>query len=369
MKTGAQEPRATPASALSERIRERIAREGPIPFDVFMDLALYAPGLGYYERMPRPLGRQGDFFTSVSAGGLFGELLGLVFSEWLGKGGSGARIVEAGAHDGRLAADVLGWLARRRPELAGSLEYWILEPSESRAAVQREALRDHAGRVRWARSWESMPAACGPSVVFSNELLDAMPVRRWGWDAALGCWFEWGVDWDGARFVWARLAGGNATRGGAPALPEDELKDGFVVETCEAAAAWWGQAAEWLREGWLVAFDYGLATEERLAGSRRDGTLRAYLNHQLLDDVLADPGGRDLTAHADFSGAEAAGLARGLKTVHWMEQGRFLTAAGMRLWREEGAEWGPDRVRQFQTLTHPGWLGRAFQVLAQEKRC
>lgn len=98
---------------------------------------------------------------------------------------------------------------------------------------------------------QSMPAACGPSVVFSNELLDAMPVRRWGWDAALGCWFEWGVDWDGARFVWARLAGGNATRGGAPALPEDELKDGFVVETCEAAAAWWGQAAEWLRGGRL----------------------------------------------------------------------------------------------------------------------
>ena len=116
-------------------IREEIARHGPVSFARFMELALYAPGCGYYER-PREIGRRGDFFTSVSVGPVFGGLLAFQFAQWLEKIAPPARrqLVEAGAHDGQLALDVLRWLRERRPDIFAALEYWVIEPSPVRRA-------------------------------------------------------------------------------------------------------------------------------------------------------------------------------------------------------------------------------------------
>src|SRR5580658_4328467 len=129
------------SNALARQIQEEIRRRGPISFARFMELALYAPGLGYYEGQ-RAIGRGGDFFTSVSVGPLFGQLLAFQFAQWMEADGpdGGVQWIEAGPHNGALAADILAWTSRRRPEVFARLEYWLLEASPARRAWQEETL-------------------------------------------------------------------------------------------------------------------------------------------------------------------------------------------------------------------------------------
>ena len=139
-------------NSLAEIIRAETARRGVLPFARFMELALYHPGLGYYETQTHSPGRRGDFYTSVSAGDLFGQLLACRFAGWLEEmriAERGVRIVEAGAHDGKLAGDILKWLQLNRPKLFDQIEYGIIEPSPRRQAWQRETLKMFASCVRW----------------------------------------------------------------------------------------------------------------------------------------------------------------------------------------------------------------------------
>ena len=190
------------------------------------------------------------------------------------------------------------------------------------------------------------------------------------------------------------------------------LPDGFTVETCPAAVAWWRRAAECLVQGKLVAIDYGLTDEEVFVPERREGTLRGYRGHRLSHDILADPGEQDITAHVNFGAIQRAGEAAGLSTDALLSQAQFLTPLVERLLsfsrrhrdhepkrepsprpsplrRAEGdlsgadevsevlgatrfmesqiGEWTSARIRQFQTLTHPEHLGRAFRVLVQSR--
>ena len=177
-----------------------------------MELALYCPKHGYYETKKDNPGRRGDFYTSVGVGEVFGQLLACQFAGWLEEAAEcGARslIVEAGAHDGRLARDILGWLQSKRPELFGQIEYWIIEPSAQPAGMaagnaERISARASAGSVILTTSKLQTPNSKLTGVIFSNELLDAMPVHRFGWNAAKKTWFEWGVAVDGEKFVWAK---------------------------------------------------------------------------------------------------------------------------------------------------------------------
>ena len=160
----------------------------------------------------------------------------------------------------------------------------------------------------------SLPAR---QIIFANELLDAFPVHRLGWDAKAGAWFEWGVTLQEGRFAWKRLDSDTTHLTRQPTLatlaPElaAVLPEGFTVDVCPAAEAWWRSAAGVLGAGKLLTFDYGLTSEELLTPERRHGTLRAYHRHHLSADVLARPGEQDLTAHVNFSGIEAAGEAAG----------------------------------------------------------
>jgi SAM-dependent MidA family methyltransferase len=377
-------------NALAEIIRSEIARNGALSCARFMELALYHPVHGYYERDASTVGRRGDFFTSVSVGSLFGELLAFQFAEWLAEyfetpeaaSWPTCQIVEAGAHDGRLAADILGHLREYRPALFDRLEYWIVEPSARRRTWQRETLRPFEGLVRWCSSLAgltSQPRSGIHGVVFSNELLDAFPVHRLGWDTKETRWFEWGVGFDGGRFAWTRLAGDLPLKACQPLAtfhqPSVELPpallavlpDGFTVEAGPAAIHWWQQAAQALEWGVLLTLDYGLHAEEFFAPQRAAGTLRAYQGHHEVADLLAEPGAQDLTAHVNFTALQAAGEAIGLTTEGLLRQAKFLTRI-FAATQESPAQfpaWTPERVRQFQTLTHPEHLGRPFQVLLQ----
>jgi SAM-dependent MidA family methyltransferase len=396
-----------------------------------MELALYCPKHGYYEAKKDNPGRRGDFYTSVGVGKLFGQLLAFQFAEWLetlnpvkGRGPHGAlrpqplgaakrsgdgltlNLVEAGAHDGQLARDILTWLQLNRPELFDRVEYRVIEPSPRRQEWQKKTLEQYSSHVRWFAGFQSLlqertchssPATRHPllrGVIFSNELLDAMPVHRFGWDAQNKKWFEWGVAVDGEKFAWARIPDTLAPRSGERAgargafenLPPEllaALPDGYTIETCPAAEDWWREAANVLGHGKLLTIDYGFTADGLFSPSRTRGTLRAYFRHHASDDLLANVGEQDLTAHVNFSTIQAAGESVGLRTEMFSTQSQFLTqileksfgelVASKRLVSPKsdggGSEdgWTPAQARQFQTLTHPEHLGRAFRVLVQSR--
>jgi SAM-dependent MidA family methyltransferase len=351
-------------------IREEIARGGAVTFARFMDLALYAPGCGYYER-PRELGRRGDFFTSVSVGPVFGQLLAFQFAQWLEEiAPPPARwqLVEAGAHDGQLALDVLRWLREHRPDIFARLEYRLIEPSPVRRAWQEEKLGREFANVKWADSLGESGRVRG--VIFSNELLDAMPVHRLCRDAAGKKWLEWRVNWRQNGFVWEKGPLSPEAAACLPDIPaevEAVLPGGFVIELSPAAIQWWRRAAASLDCGKLLTLDYGLDGAEWLRPERAGGTLRACTGHQISGDVLANPGGQDLTAHVNFSMLRQAGEEAGLRTEGVVRQSKLLTDIFRRS-RPDAAgleEWTPARVRQFQTLTHPEHLGHRFRALIQ----
>lgn len=354
-----------------------------------MELALYCPVFGYYEAEGDKIGRRGDYYTSVSTGSLFGELLACQLAEWLSS--ENPRLIEAGTHKGELATDILAWLREHRPAVFDRLKYIIVEPSERRRAWQHSALASFQTKVEWAETFEALGARgsskpgssahSSTDVIFSNELLDSMPVHRLGWSARDRAWFEWGIARQADRFVWERMpkqpsrvakllqaSGLGAALAGPPALSE-VLPDGFTIEVCPSSVDWWRQAAGALRAGKLLTIDYGLTTEEFLTPERAHGTLRAYCQHSVSADLLANPGRQDLTAQVNFSALQAAGEAAGLKTDGFMTQAQFLTSIAGRTWSGELAfgEWTVERKRQFQTLTHPEHLGRAFRVLVQSR--
>ena len=354
--------------------REIVARGGKIPFVCFMEMALYCPKLGYYETKKDSVGRRGDFYTSVSVGNLFGQLLAFQFVDWieeLKQKNSLVKIVEAGAHTGQLAKDILTWLQSERSDVFNQIEYSIIEPSALRQEWQREALKDFAGKVQWASGFDNSNAPLD-GIIFSNELLDAFAVHRLGWDAAHKKWFEWGVAAKDDGFAWAEMGTHEV---GLPDyicnLPPELLgllPDRYTIEISPAAENWWRTAAQHLNHGKLVTFDYGLTDDDWILPSRTKGTLRGYFQHRYADDLLANPGEQDLTAHVNFSAIQRAGESAGLKTDFFGTQSKFLTQVMEKTLRDKTfGEWTSARGRQFQTLTHPEHLGRAFRVLVQSR--
>jgi SAM-dependent MidA family methyltransferase len=358
-------------NALAQQIRRQIEREGPMTFAQFMDMALYAPGLGYYER-PGKIGRAGDFFTSVSAGPLFGQLLAFQFAEFLDSDCPEGRIqvVEAGAHDGRLAADILGWLGRYRPDLMCRLEYWIVESSPVRRAWQEETLRSWVSSIKWVTSIGDFGERGINGIVFSNEFLDALPVHRLAWDAKELRWREWRVIVAMDSFAWQLEVPAAGLYSFLPPAPPDLAKvlpDGFTAELSPVALDWWCKAALALQKGKLLTIDYGYSAENWLRPDRPNGTLRAFVRHSVSADILANPGEQDLTADVNFSALEEAGRAAGLNSGILVRQSKFLTEilAKIQAKPEAFAPWDQKSARQFQTLAHPEHLGQPFQVLIQ----
>jgi SAM-dependent MidA family methyltransferase len=312
---------------------------------------------------------------------LFGELLALQFCCWLEELNGRVSLVESGAHRGSLARDILRWLRDHNPAVFKRTEYLIVEPSARRQQWQRDTLLEFGTNVRWAPSLDDLAQNClnNPArqpirgLIFSNELLDAMPVRRLGWDAHRSAWFEWGVTFSSDQFCWAKLD----LRTIPDALSEREwpeaittrLPDEFTIELNTAASNWWAKAASLLGAGKLITLDYGTEQSAWLMPERTNGTLRAYRDHRLAPEILADPGEQDITAHVDFSALQRAGTEAGLITEQLVTQEKFLThiAVPALNGKTQFGEWTRERVRQFQTLTHPHHLGHSFKVLVQSR--
>ena len=360
-------------------IAERIRRRGPLTVADFMDLALYAPGVGYYARASQRSGRTGDFFTSADVGPVFGALLAERFAAfWQDLGGGSGQprvdLVEAAAGNGRLTRDILDAAETRHPRFYGAVTAHLVERSPEARAAHAEVLARHAACV--ATSSDELPATIS-GIVFANELLDAFPVHLV--EMRQGGLEEVYVDLDGGRLV-ERL-GPLSSPAIAAYLAEAgvELEAGARAEINLAAVAWVRRAASRLSRGFLVLFDYGYEAAELYSEARRQGTLATYHRH-VVDAPgegghaephwLVDPGSRDLTSHVDFTSIRRAAEGAGLVTVAVVPQTRFLLDLLER--SPLVAEWSaPDRLADrlaLKTLLMPGGLGSTLSVLVFAKR-
>ena len=314
------------ALALSERLAALVGGEidaagGWIGFDRYMELALYAPGLGYYAAGTRKFGsgpEGGDFVTAPEISPLFAGALAVQAAQVLAQ--TSPRIVEFGAGSGRLAADLLAALDERGVAVE---RYEIVEPSPDLRERQRALIAD--ARVRWL---EVPPeGVCG--VMLANEVLDVMPVRlfvRRG--EAVD---ERGVMLRGGALVFGIRP---AERTLAEAVTEIEsevgrLPDGYGSEVGLAARGWMRSAAQWLEHGILLAIDYGFPRREYYHPQRLMGTLMCHYRHRSHADPLWLPGLNDITAHVDFSAMAQAAHDAGLDVLGYASQAHFLVNCGL----------------------------------------
>ena len=332
--------------ALIEFIPNEIRERGPQSFAWFMQQALYHPEHGYCSSGRCAIGRKGDYFTNVSVGPLFGRLLGAQFVEiWdrLGKTDNFV-IVEQGAHDGQFARDVLESVEKRAPEFFAALRYRIVEPFPILQERQSRTLELFRDKIEWCDSLQPFVG-----VHFSNELLDAMPVRL------ISGGREKFVGVDGDKFVFVER-------------PADE-----DMRFNQAALDWIERLAANLQRGYVITIDYGRSAAEF------QGAVQVRARHQNLDSPFEQIGHADITMHVDWPSIAERAEANGLCVTGFTDQHHFLTGIISELGRGDSREptagdWSqsplPDSSktkRELQTLLHPEMLGRAFQVLALSK--
>ncbi|GAB4133200.1 MAG: SAM-dependent methyltransferase [Cyanobacteria bacterium J069] len=375
---------------LCDRLTERITAhpQRRIPFAEFMAIALYDPDHGYYTTPSPAIGAAGDFYTSPHLGADFGELLAEQLAElWALLGyPQPLTLVEMGAGQGILAADLLRYLYRQHYDCFEAVEYVIVEISAAMRAEQQQRLKPLAdsGQVRWC-GWDDIAPNSITGCFFSNELVDALPVHQVA--IAQGQLQEIYVtlaasptsDGLGARF--AEVLGELSTPALAEYfqlvgvdLPSDRYPDGYRTEVNLAALDWMQTVADRLHRGYVITIDYGYPAHRYYNPTRTTGTLQCYYQHAHHSDPYRHIGRQDLTAHVDFTALERQGEQCGLDTLGFVPQGLFLMALGLgdRLaalsYPEPGADVNLTELLQrrdrLQSLIDPMRLGN-FGVLVQ----
>lgn len=356
------------ALAQSARLTELVHAEmaavgGWLSFARYMELVLYAPGIGYYSGGARKFGAGGDFITSPELTPLFGQALAAQVAQV--QAVSAPHVIEVGAGTGLLAADLLLELER-----CGSLpqRYDILELSGELRERQFDTLADKvphlAGRVRWL---DRLPDAFSGAVV-ANEVLDVMPAHLVV--ARGGALFERGVAADDAGALrWADVAAEGRLLDAAVALdlPMPEAGE-YVTELNLAGRAWVAELAQRMESGVLLLIDYGYPRAEYYLPSRASGTLLCYYRHHAHGDPFLWPGLNDITTFVDFTAVAEAGFDAGLDVLGYTTQAAFLFNCGiLDCLARRGPETGADYIRAaraVQRLTTPQEMGELFKVLA-----
>jgi SAM-dependent MidA family methyltransferase len=353
---------------IADVVRER----GPVTVAAFMELALYDPVFGYYARAAQRSGRAGDFFTSVDVGPLFGELLAAQIAQMFHvlqasdfeRHPSGFDLVEAGAGNGRLSADILRAVRGHHPELYPHIRLHLVEASAAAREAQLATLGDVCDRLSSASG--SLPESF-EGVLVANELLDAFPVHQVV------------MREDGLKEIY--VAPGDRGPDGAAlhtierplstsALQEYidrlgvALEPGWRAEINLRAVDWIREAARRLQRGFIILIDYGHEARELYSASHAQGTLTTFSGHRA--DVaqgaapwLEHPGEQDITAHVDFTSVRAAAEAAGLTTIAFLDQTYFVLGL-VSGWN--GAVLA-ERARALKTLLVPGGLGSTHKVL------
>lgn len=351
------------ARALSAELTARIAAEiGPggwIDFARYMELALYAPGLGYYAGGSTKLGEAGDFITAPELSPLFGRTVARPVAQVLSH--TGGDVLELGAGSGRLAHDLLLELAA-----LGTLpaRYAIVEVSAELRERQSRLLARLPDTLRERVQWlDTLPSQI-TGVVLANEVLDALPVHVVGWyDEGIR---ERGVTWTGDRLTWAErpLQASPLLERAREIAPPPPYRSEINL----LAPALIASLAQSLQRGLLLLFDYGFGEREYYHPQRNDGTLMCHYRHRAHDDPFFHPGLQDITSHVDFTAAAVAGVQAGLRLAGYTTQAMFLIDAGItdvmsRTPPEDAAAYLP-QAAQVQKLTSPAEMGELFKALA-----
>ncbi|MGR8919302.1 MAG: class I SAM-dependent methyltransferase [Gammaproteobacteria bacterium] len=342
------------AERLGARVVEtvRAAPGGVIGFDEYMAQVLYAPDLGYYASDNPIFGAAGDFVTAPESGSLFGRCLARQVAEVLDQTGGG--VLEFGAGSGALAATLLGELRAMGLEPA----YSIVEPSAALRSRQHDALAG-AGAVEW----RDAPPAGFVGCVIANEVLDAMPARRYVVRGGEVC--ELGVGLDGDALVFRLLPGRSPPAVLAAAL--SAMPDGYCTEALPGLDEWCRVLAGATTRAVVLIADYGYPRHEFLHPSRREGTLKCHFRHQVHDDPFALPGLQDVTTSVDFTALAESATACGLELAGYVTQAEFLIACGLESLLaapglDEAARYG--LAQEAKRLLLPGQMGEAFKIMA-----
>jgi SAM-dependent MidA family methyltransferase len=360
---------------LKEILMQRIARQGRMTFADFMAACLYEPGLGYYTSPGRKVGAEGDFYTSISVHAAFGRVIAREIARmWRCIGSPGTfTLVECGAGNGRLACDIMDYLAEREATMYGGLRLVLVEKEPSLEVAQTNMLSAHTDRVTWLSHDEiSTGRFTFSGCLYSNELIDALPVHRVIMTA------------DGLQeiYVASRKDDFCDETGpiSTPAIKEYlariaiELQPGQQAEINLAAPAWLASASWALREGFILTVDYGFPATELFAPHRTRGTLLCYHRHQTEENPYIRLGSQDITAHVDFTTLMKVGEEQGLRTEWFGEQYRFLLSAGIveeieDVERSNATDEQKLKLRlALKKLIMPeGGMGDTFRVLIQSK--
>jgi SAM-dependent MidA family methyltransferase len=358
------------STPLAEILAEKIRTTGPIPFAEYMDACLYHPQFGYYARTDQTPRR--DYYTSVDVSSIFGLLLAIQFHqmwELLGRPDPFV-LVEAGAGTGALAKQILDFAAASLGDFNESIQYCAVERSHARRAMQDNQLTLHAGRGRFTIISE-LPASISFGIIFSNELLDALPVHRVVRDK--GCLREIYVALGDAGFREETGPLSNATIAEYFEEQGIELHEGQQAEAGLAARDWVMEAGRRLGRGFLVTIDYGHEARELYDERHMRGTLLAYDRHRASEEFYRAPGEQDLTAHVNFTALDLWGRRAGLVRTGFVSQTNFLLSLARREQMsalEAAGETEEAKLRarlQFKTLIHPEGMGETFQVFVQHK--
>ena len=302
------------STPLQQLIIERIQKEGPLTFAEYMRMALYDPNYGYYTTEPTKIGWEGDYYTSTDVSTFFAHCMGRQLYQWWQKLGQPARfiVLEQGAGRGNLAQGIHGWAKRDAPEFYAALDYGI---EDIRLGQDVNAPVNSAG------------ASPPPSVILSNELIDAFPVHIVeAHDQRL---YEIYVDVQGDRLC--EVSGEPSTPEVANYLdsykiPWTSLGDGWRAEINLDAVRWMRRTAHLFWRGFILMIDYGDKARALYTRYRHRGTLACYFHHQMNERPLVRPGEQDITAHVNFSALIQEGRRQGLRL------NKFTT---QRLWLEE----------------------------------
>lgn len=352
------------AQAHSDRLRDLIhqdiaAQGGWIPFSRFMELALYAPGLGYYSAGAHKFGITGDFVTAPEISPLFGRMLARQVAEIMVQ--SAPHVTELGAGSGKLAADVLGELERLRclPE-----RYDILEVSADLRERQRELLQKRVPHLIDCVNWLNILPENISGAVIANEVLDALPVHLVHWENS-GI-LERGVASEKEDFVWQERQMKNPAL--LQAAQQISVPAGYLSEISLAARGLIGSLCERMDKGVLLFIDYGFGAGEYYHPQRAQGTLMCHYRHHAHGDPFFLPGLQDITAHVDFTAIAESAIDSGAHLLGYTTQAHFLINCGI---TELLAESDPEKLRdylplsaQLQKLTSPAEMGELFKVMA-----
>jgi len=334
---------------------------GWITFARFMELALYAPGFGYYSAGSTKFGADGDFVTAPEISSLFGRTLAQPIAAVLENGGGD--ILELGAGSGKLALDLLRELVTLN---VLPRQYRILELSADLRDRQRRLFEQEAPELLERVVWlDTLPASLD-GVVVANEVLDALPVHLVYWrDGEI---FERGVSVEGNAFVWRdqSMPSGELRTAAERLMPGDD----YLSEISLAVPALIRSIGKMLKRGMAIFIDYGFRREEYYHPQRNRGTLMCHYRHHALDDPFHLPGLQDITAHVDFTSVMDSATEVNLEVAAFSSQAKFLIDCGItRLLAEvnasDAAAYLP-LANQVQRLLSPAEMGELFKVVMLE---